>query len=75
MIYHTCPFCGSHLDSGETCDCAGARYERLTPENRVKFDLFVAELMNKQNAAPSAANTEDGKAEQVGHAVSASTID
>lgn len=75
MIYRTCPYCGANLDSGESCDCAGARYERLTPANRVKFDLFVAELMKKQNAAPSAANTEDGRAEQVDHAVSASTID
>lgn len=37
-----CPYCGAHLDPGESCDCVAAKYSRLTPENRDKFDTAIA---------------------------------
>ena len=47
--YRTCPYCGSHLDPCECCDC-------------------------KENAAPGATNTKDGKVEQIATAVSTSIL-
>lgn len=47
--YRTCPYCGSHLDPCERCDC-------------------------KENAAPGATNTKDGKVEQSTTAVSTSIL-
>ena len=47
--YRTCPYCGSHLDPCERCDC-------------------------KENAAPGATNTKDGKVEQIATAVSTSIV-
>lgn len=47
--YRTCPRCGAHLDPGETCDC-------LDVEAQVLIDHVT-----EKEAAPSAANTEDGK--------------
>ena len=49
--YRTRPYCGSHLDPGERCDC-----------------------QCKENAAPGAANTKDGKVEQIATAVSTSIL-
>lgn len=43
-----CPYCGAHLDPGESCDCVAAKYSRLTPENRDKFDTAIAMLLKKQ---------------------------
>lgn len=70
--YRTCPHCGAHLDSGESCDCISSLYATLSPENRGRIDRFVAELLKKQNAAQGAANTRDGGAEQIDTAASAS---
>ena len=50
--YRTCPRCGAHLAPGEICDCLD-----------VEARLLLAHL-DKKDAAPSAANTESGKAEQ-----------
>lgn len=63
--YHTCPYCGAHLDPGEVCDCAASRYERLTPENRGKFDAMVNEILRKQNAPASVRSTDRGGVEQI----------
>lgn len=49
--YHTCPDCGAHLDPGEPCDCTGTL---MGPKSQARGLL-------KKEAAPSAANTEDGK--------------
>ena len=43
-----CPYCGAHLDPGESCGCVAAKYSRLTPENRDKFDTAIAMLLKKQ---------------------------
>lgn len=56
--YRTCPHCGAHLDPGEVCDCqigplVNARHPRK---------LKLAPVDKK--TAPSAANAEDGRAEQ-----------
>ena len=31
MSYKTCPYCGAHLDPGETCDCR--EEEIATPQD------------------------------------------
>lgn len=63
--YRTCPCCGAHLDSGESCDCIGSLYASLSAGDRVKVDAKIAELLKKQKTAPSAANTEDGGMERL----------
>lgn len=70
--YKICPHCGAALDPGENCDCFRSKYARLTPENKRKIDALVLTLVEKQNAARGAANTQDGGVEQVDHAVSIS---
>lgn len=32
MKYKTCPFCGSHLDFGERCDCRETDYRKASGE-------------------------------------------
>lgn len=70
--FKTCPHCGAHLDPGEVCDCVHSRYARLTPENKEQVIRTVAELLSKQKAAQSAANTQGGEVEHVGYVVSTS---
>ena len=41
MNYYTCPYCGAHLDPGESCDCTLNTYNRLTPENKRKVDSLA----------------------------------
>lgn len=48
------------------------QYERLTPENKDRFDLMVDKLLEEQEAPASAANAGEGGAEQIHKAVSAS---
>ena len=62
--YHTCPHCGSHLDSGEACDCAASKYERLNSENRETVRRMIDKLIEEQKTARGAINTTDGKVEQ-----------
>lgn len=31
--YHTCPYCGAHLDPGERCDCQDKQEEPTDTEN------------------------------------------
>ena len=74
--YRTCPYCGSHLDPCERCDCIEVMYDRLTPENKMKVNTAIDVLLARQteNAAPSATNTWCGKVEQSTTAVSASIV-
>lgn len=51
-----------------------SKYARLTPENKRKVDEEIDRMLEKQKAAQGATNTQDGKAEHVDHAVSASII-
>ena len=77
MYYHTCPYCGAHLDPGESCACVDAMFEALTPENKQKVKSLVNDLLAEQkNAAQGATNTQDGQAEKVltDH-ISASSLD
>lgn len=63
--YRTCPYCGAHLDPGESCACVDAMFEALTPENKQKVKSLVNDLLAEQkNAAPSGNDTEGGKVEQ-----------
>lgn len=34
--FRECPYCGAHLDSGESCDCAGARRETKKMHTQAK---------------------------------------
>ena len=79
--YRTCPHCGAHLDPGEVCDCtltqvcAEAREtfpERFTGKTDREVVAEIASVVKR--AAQGAANTRDGRAEQIDKAVSASTI-
>lgn len=63
-IYRTYPHCGAALDPGEVCDCIPSLYASLSPGDRERVNDLVHELLKKQNAAPSATNTEDGKVEK-----------
>ena len=73
--YKACPFCGAHLDPGENCNCVGAIYERLTPENKRIVNSTVDKLLAEQKkAAVNATNIDNGKAEQIDKPVSASII-
>lgn len=72
--YKVCLHCGAHLDPGEACDCAGSMYSRLTEENKRKVNEAIDRMIEKQKAAQGATNTQDGKAEHVERAVSASII-
>lgn len=38
MQYYECPYCGSHLDYGEKCDC---REEEAKKEDKTKLFLKV----------------------------------
>lgn len=69
-----CPYCGAHLDPGKTCDCFLSLYALLSTDDRRKVDAYAGKLLEKRNAPAGAANTDEGKAEQVGHAVSAFII-
>ena len=49
--YHTCPYCGAHLDPGERCDCLESRRERaaqliapLTVGERLKLSEFLKNI-------------------------------
>ena len=72
--YKTCPYCGAHLDSGESCDCIGSLYASLPPEDRRAVDSKITELLNKTKAPASAANAGEGKADTSCKTVSASII-
>lgn len=63
--FKVCPNCGCHLDFGEICDCTASRYERLTPENRGKFDAMVNAMLRKQNAPANVRSTDRGGVEQI----------
>lgn len=41
MQYYECPYCGSHLDYGEKCDC---REEEAKKEDKTKL-FFESALM------------------------------
>ena len=69
-----CLYCGAHLDPGEVCDCLLSLYALLSTDDRRKVDAYAGELLRKRKAPAGAANTDEGKAEQVDHAVSASII-
>ena len=58
--YHTCPRCGANLDPGESCDCLEVEAKLLINHLTEEECAAVLEAY-KKNAAPSAANTEDGK--------------
>lgn len=49
MNYYTCPYCGAHLDPGESCDCTLNTYNRLTPENKRKVDSLALALVDAQS--------------------------
>lgn len=49
--YKTCPYCGAHLDSGESCDCIGSLYASLSVEDRAAVDAKITELLQKKKAA------------------------
>ena len=82
--YRTCPHCGANLDPGEVCDCtltqvcAEAREtfpERFTGKTDREIVKEIAGVVQRaERTAPSAANTRDGRAEQIERAVSASII-
>lgn len=63
--FNICPHCGANLDSGESCDCFSSRYALLNAENRRKMDAYIGELLAEQKTPAGAANTDEGKAEQV----------
>ena len=79
--FKACPHCGAHLDPGEVCDCtltqvcAEAREtfpERFTGKTDREVVAEIASVVKR--AAQGAANTRDGRAEQIETAVSASII-
>lgn len=79
--FKACPHCGAHLDPGEVCDCtltqvcAEAREtfpERFTGKTDREVVAEIASVVKR--AAQGAANTRDGRAEQIERAVSASII-
>lgn len=45
---NNCPYCGAYLDPGEQCDCIESMYMALKPENRVKVDAKIAEMLAEQ---------------------------
>ena len=60
MKYNICPYCGAHLDPGESCDCIPSMYApRLSPENRTKIDAFVHSLVQKQLRDATVAEARD----------------
>lgn len=82
--FKTCPNCGANLDPGEICDCGAAqtnnqRFNQLLnrcAHPRAMYNALLAlgsaGLLDKEKAAQSATNTQDGGAEHVDHAVSTS---
>lgn len=46
--YKTCPYCGTHLDPGERCDCAHSMYQLLTPEDQHIINALIEELLLSQ---------------------------
>lgn len=46
--YKICPYCGAHLDPGESCDCAQSMYQLLTPEEQRTVDALIEELLLSQ---------------------------
>jgi len=46
--YKSCPYCGAHLDHGESCDCAQSMYQLLTPEEQRTVDALIQELLLSQ---------------------------
>lgn len=78
--YKTCPYCGAHIDPGETCDCTESKREQikaeileLTEEERAllfqSFEMYKLhpELTPEEcvkKAVQCATNTQDGKVEQ-----------
>lgn len=65
--YNTCPHCGANLDPGEACNCIPSLYAALAPADRAKVDALVHALVTEQKTAPSAANTESGKADRASY--------
>lgn len=76
--YRTCPRCGANLDPGEQCtDCGGMKVDRaaLVRDVMSLSDSEVEEVIAEmKKAAPGAANTKDGAAEQIETPVSASSV-
>ena len=79
--FKACPHCGANLDPGEVCDCtltqvcAEAREtfpERFTGKTDREVVAEIASVVKR--AAQGATNTQDGEAEQIKPAVSASII-
>ena len=79
--FKTFPSCGAKLDPGEVCDCtltqvcAEAREtfpERFTGKTDREVVAEIASVVKR--AAQGAANTRDGRAEQIDKAVSASIM-
>lgn len=77
--FKACPHCGANLDPGEVCDCtltqvcAEAREtfpERFTGKTDREVVAEIASVVKR--AAQGATNTQDGEAEQIKPAVSAS---
>lgn len=65
--FKSCPDCGANLDPGERCDCTGAKYRRLTPENRALVNRRIKALLGEQRKAASVLAHRDGSmVEQVG---------
>lgn len=36
--YHTCPYCGAHLDPGERCDCQEKKSQQKAPVSVTSTD-------------------------------------
>ena len=79
--FKACPHCGANLDPGEVCDClthqvwAEAREtfpERFTGKTDREVVAEIASVVKR--AAQGAANTRDGRVEQIDKAVSASIM-
>lgn len=84
--YRTCPHCGAALDPGERCDCTltqvcaeartafPERFMGRTDREIVNEIAAVVRCAEKKDTPAGAANTDEGGAEQIQKAVSASTI-
>lgn len=43
LQYYECPYCGSHLDYGEKCDCEEKEARKCERANRFFENLFMVE--------------------------------
>ena len=60
MNYYTCPYCGAHLDPGESCDCTLNTYNRLTPENKRKVDSLAFAFVDAHSERHDLRETRKG---------------